>query len=140
MDYHKNAPWTAVSRGRLARMVIDDGLRVSTAALQFSVSAKTAAKWVGRYRQSGAAGMADRSSRPHHSPRQTASPLLERVVVLRWGYRPGYRNVEKLLDYIGTESILPQSGVLKRDRSAAPSAPPGSPLRRSNSIHSPGWK
>ena len=45
MDYHKNAPWTAVSRGRLARMVIDDGLRVSTAALQFSVSAKTAAKW-----------------------------------------------------------------------------------------------
>ena len=28
MDYHKNAPWTAVSRERLARMVIDDGLRV----------------------------------------------------------------------------------------------------------------
>ena len=27
MDYHKNAPWTAMSRGRLARMVIDDGLR-----------------------------------------------------------------------------------------------------------------
>ncbi len=51
MDYHKNAPWTAMSRGRLARMVIDDGLRVSAAALRFSVSAKTAAKWVGRYRQ-----------------------------------------------------------------------------------------
>ena len=27
MDYHKNAPWTAVSRERLASMVIDDGLR-----------------------------------------------------------------------------------------------------------------
>jgi len=47
MDYHKNAPWTAVSRERLARMVIDDGLRVSAAASRFSVSAKTAAKWVG---------------------------------------------------------------------------------------------
>ena len=81
MDYHKNAPWTAPSRERLARMVIDDGLRVSAAALRFSVSVKTAAKWVGRYRQSGAAGMADRSSRPHPSPRQTSSPLLERVVL-----------------------------------------------------------
>ena len=90
MDYHKNAPWTAVSRERLARMVIDGGLRVSVAALQFSVSAKTAAKWVGRYRQFGVAGLADRSSRPHHSPRQTASSLLERVVVLRRGHMPGY--------------------------------------------------
>ena len=28
MDYHKNAPWTAVSRERLARMVIEDGVRL----------------------------------------------------------------------------------------------------------------
>jgi transposase InsO family protein len=90
MDYHKNAPWTAVSRERLARMVIDDGLRVSAAASRFSVSAKTAAKWVGRYRQFGVAGLADRSSRPHHSPRQIAFPLLEEVVVLRRGHMPGY--------------------------------------------------
>ena len=53
MDYHKNAPWTAVSRERLARMVIHDGVRLNAAASRFSVSAKTAAKWVGRYRQSG---------------------------------------------------------------------------------------
>src|ERR1039458_4520211 len=90
MDYHKNAPWTAVSRERLAGMVIDDGLRVSAAASRFSVSAKTAAKWVGRYRQFGVAGLADRSSRPHHSPRQIAFPLLEEVVVLRRGHMPGY--------------------------------------------------
>lgn len=90
MDYHKNAPWTAVSRERLARMVIYDGVRVSTAALRFSVSAKTAAKWVGRYRQFGAAGLADRSSRPHRSPRQTSASLLEKVLVLRRGHMPGY--------------------------------------------------
>ena len=75
MDYHKNAPWTARSRERLARMVICEGVGVSAAAARFSVSAKTAAKWVGRYRQLGAAGLADRSSRPHHSPRQTAFSL-----------------------------------------------------------------
>src|SRR5580704_3362888 len=90
MDYHKNAPWTARSRGRLARMVIDDGWRVSAAALRFSVSTKTAAKWVARYRQLGTAGMADRSSRPHCSPRQIASPLLERVVAFRREHLPGY--------------------------------------------------
>jgi transposase InsO family protein len=90
MDYHKNAPWTAVSRERLARMVIHDGLTVRAAALRFSVSSKTAAKWLGRYRQFGAAGLADRSSRPHHSPRQTDSLLLEEVLVLRRGHMPGY--------------------------------------------------
>ena len=50
MDYHKNAPWTAISRERLARMVIHDGVTLQSAAARFSVSAKTAAKWVGRYR------------------------------------------------------------------------------------------
>jgi transposase InsO family protein len=90
MDYHKNAPWTAISRERLARMVINEGLRVSAAAARFSVSAKTAAKWVGRYRQFGAAGLADRSSRPHLSPRRTSSLLVEKVFALRRGHMPGY--------------------------------------------------
>jgi transposase InsO family protein len=90
MDYHKNAPWTAVSRGRLARLVIEDGVRLVSAAARFSVSSKTAAKWVARYRQLGDAGLADRSSRPHVSPRQTSSLLVEKVLALRRGHMPGY--------------------------------------------------
>jgi transposase InsO family protein len=90
MDYHKNAPWTAVSRERLAHMVINDGLTLQSVAVRFCVSAKTAAKWVGRYRQFGTAGLADRSSRPHRSPRQTDFLLVEKVVVLRRGHIPGY--------------------------------------------------
>jgi len=90
MDYHKNAPWTAVSRGRLARLVIEDGVRVVSAAARFSVSSKTAAKWVARYRQLGDAGLVDRSSRPHLSPRQTSSLLVEKVLALRRGHMPGY--------------------------------------------------
>jgi hypothetical protein len=35
MDYHKNAPWTAISRERLARVVISDGMSLSSAALHF---------------------------------------------------------------------------------------------------------
>ena len=64
------------------RMVISEGVPLSSAAARFSVSAKTAAKWVGRYQQFGA-GMADRSSRPHHSPQQTSSLLVEKVLALR---------------------------------------------------------
>ena len=90
MDYHKNAPWTAVSRERLARLVIEGGVRLGLAASRFSVSTKTAAKWVARYRQLGAAGLTDRSSRPRRSPRQTSSLLVEKVLALRRGHMPGY--------------------------------------------------
>jgi transposase InsO family protein len=90
MDYHKNAPWTAVSRGRLARLVVEDGVRLVSAAARFSVSSKTAAKWVARYRQLGDAGLVDCSSRPHLSPRQTSSLLVEKVLALRRGHMPGY--------------------------------------------------
>ncbi len=90
MDYHKNAPWTAVSREGLARLVISDGATLQSAAAKFSVSAKTAAKWVRRYRQFGAAGLADRSSRSHHSPRQTSSFLVEKVVAFRRLRRNGW--------------------------------------------------
>jgi transposase InsO family protein len=90
MDYHKNAPWTAISRERLARMVVEQGMSTAAAARLFHVTPKTAAKWVGRYRQFGAAGLADRSSRPRHSPHQTSSLLVEKVLALRRGHMPGY--------------------------------------------------
>ena len=92
MDYHKNAPWTAVSRERLARMVIEDGVRLQAAAGRFSISPKTAAKWVARFRQFGAAGLADRSSRPLCSPRQTSSLLVERYLHFVAGTCPATRS------------------------------------------------
>ena len=71
-------------------MVIEDGVRLGSAAAPVSVSLKTAAKRVARYQQLGAAGLADRSSRPHRSPRQTCSLLVEEVVAFRRGHMPGY--------------------------------------------------
>nr|WP_245695331.1 leucine zipper domain-containing protein [Streptomyces antibioticus] len=41
------------------------------AAERFQVSHSTAKRWADRYRLQGWAGMYDRSSRPHHSPRKT---------------------------------------------------------------------
>ncbi|MFC5865127.1 IS481 family transposase, partial [Acidicapsa dinghuensis] len=52
---------------------------------------KTAAKWVMRFQVAGLDGLADRSSRPHRSPRRLAGSLVDRVVELRRGHMPGYR-------------------------------------------------
>ena len=89
---HRNAPLTETGRLRLARCVVDDGWPLRRAAERFQVSPATAARWAGRYRQLGAAGMADRSSRPHASPRRTPARTERRIVRLRvsggWA-RPG---------------------------------------------------
>jgi transposase len=49
MDCHQNARLTMRSRERLAGKVLLEGSTLKQAAACFSVSAKTAAKWVRRY-------------------------------------------------------------------------------------------
>jgi len=73
MDIHKNARLSFRSRESLSRFVMEQGATRKAAAAAFRVSAKTVAKWVERYRQFGAAGLGDRSSRPRLCPRQTSS-------------------------------------------------------------------
>ena len=48
MDYHKNARLTVSLREELAKRVVFQGVTLKLAAASFNVSAKTAAKWVGR--------------------------------------------------------------------------------------------
>src|ERR1035441_4915380 len=91
MDYHKNARLTVSLREELAKRVLLQRVTLKLAAASFNVSAKTAAKWVERYRDHGAEGLRDRSSRPRSSPRRTPSLLLERVLALR---RLRYRSEE----------------------------------------------
>ncbi|WP_143659771.1 leucine zipper domain-containing protein, partial [Streptomyces pharetrae] len=86
---HRNAPLTPTGRLRLARCVVDDGWPLRRAAERFQVSHTTAARWANRYRQLGEAGMHDRSSRPHHSPRQTPAAVEQQVVRLRREHRIG---------------------------------------------------
>nr|WP_243983309.1 leucine zipper domain-containing protein [Streptomyces sp. NEAU-YJ-81] len=68
---------------RLARCVIEDGWPLRRAAERFQVSHTTAARWAHRCRHHGAAGLSDRSSRPHHSPRRTPAPVEEQVLRMR---------------------------------------------------------
>ncbi len=68
---HANAALTPRARLKMARLIIDQGWTQSTAATMFMCSPRTAGKWAQRYRDEGAAGMADRSSRPLRSPSKT---------------------------------------------------------------------
>jgi transposase InsO family protein len=92
---HRNAPLSETGRLRLARCVVEDGWPLRRAAERFQVSVTTASRWAGRYRELGAAGMADRSSRPRHSPNRTRRRTEKRILGLRvqrrWGpARIGY--------------------------------------------------
>jgi transposase InsO family protein len=90
MDIHKNARLTPRSREALVELVTG-GLCFHRAAMLFRVTPKTAAKWVRRYRSEGAAGLRDRSSRPHHSPRATSSSQVALVIEFRRQHRPAYQ-------------------------------------------------
>lgn len=86
---HANAALTPRARLRLAQLVVDRGWTCSAAAKMFMVSPRTAAKWAGRYRAEGSAGMVDRSSRPRTSPAKTSPAMVRRIVRLRWRKRLG---------------------------------------------------
>ena len=89
MDIHKNARLTPRSRVALVETVIG-GMAFSRAATSFHVTPKTAAKWVRRFKNEGTAGLRDRSSRPHRSPKATSSSQKDLVVELRRQHRPAY--------------------------------------------------
>lgn len=86
---HANAALTPRARLRLAQLVVDRSWTYAAAGKMFMVSPRTAKKWADRYQAEGAAGMADRSSRPHSSPTKTCPGLVRRIVRLRWRHRLG---------------------------------------------------
>lgn len=89
-------PWQEVSTMSLRRELVvlaeQEGANVRELCRRFGVSAKTAYKWIGRYRAEGRAGLVDRPRRPHISPGRTARGLEQAVLALRdknpcWGAR-----------------------------------------------------
>ena len=86
---HANAALTPRARVRLAELVLARGWTYAAAAKMFMVSPRTAKKWADRYRAEGAAGMIDRSSRPHTSPTRTGPALVRQIVHMRWRQRLG---------------------------------------------------
>jgi len=62
---------------------VNAGLSVAEAAERHGVVRSCAYKWVGRYREWGEAGLAERSRRPEYSPEQTPQTIVEELLKLK---------------------------------------------------------
>lgn len=86
---HRTARLNVFGRRLLVTRIEFDGWPAAKAAEAQGVSRTTAHKWIRRYRAEGWAGLEDRSSRPHRSPRLTepaaVQAILKARVERRWG-------------------------------------------------------
>ncbi|EMD27237.1 IS481 family transposase [Amycolatopsis azurea DSM 43854] len=100
----------------------------------FMVATRTARKWAQRYRTDGAAGMTDRSSRPHSSPTRTPEHLMRAIVRLRWRHRLGPVQIAGRLGLPAStvHAVLVRCGINRLSRIDRVT---GEPLRRYEHDH-----
>lgn len=107
---HANARLTFHGRCLLVERVAGEQRPVAHVAAELGVSRQCAHRWVRRFREEGFAGLVDRSSRPHHCPRQTPAATEDAVITLRGRERRGQ-------DWIAAELGVPArtvSSILRR--------------------------
>ncbi len=76
----------------------------------YEISRPTGYVWLQRYRELGVAGIAERSRKPHQSPRRTGSEVEQRVIELRKRYPDwGARKLQVLLADAGLQ--LPRNTI-----------------------------
>ncbi len=83
MKLHGNAALSFRQRERMVRRVVEDCWSVREAALAVEVSARTAGKWVARYRAEGTAGLLDRSSAPLFVANRSDESTIQAIAALR---------------------------------------------------------
>ena len=83
MDIHQNARLTTHGRAELVRRVLLEGQAPRLVAAALGVTGKTVNKWVKRFQAEGAAGLIDRSSRPHRLRQPTPDTTVEQIAALR---------------------------------------------------------
>jgi transposase InsO family protein len=93
----------------MVRRVLEEGIALTEAAEAAGVSAKTAGKWVRRYRAEGEAGLLDRSSAPKRVHNATSAERMEAIAALRRLRMTGPEIAETL--EMATSTV---SAVLKR--------------------------
>ena len=121
---------------------------------QFGISRRTGYKWLGRFEAEGRRGLADRSRRPHTSPRATDPAIVERLCAARRQH-PTW-SARKLIAVLRRHdpaglwparstgcAVLKAHGLVRarrrRDRARAP-AVPLAPITRPNEVWTTDFK
>jgi transposase InsO family protein len=125
MKLHGNARTCPNSRRLLVEWVLEQGWSVTAAAEAAGVTERTVVyRWLRRWREEGAAGLLDRSSRPLRWPRRLAQAKVEAIRVLRKLRMTAAQIAEILGLALSTVSLwLKRVGLGKRSRLAPPEPP-----------------
>jgi transposase InsO family protein len=83
VNLHKNARLSFIRRTELAQRALAPAANHAALGREFGVSRHTVRKWARRFAAEGLAGLQDRSSRPHHCPRQLAARVRRQIDRLR---------------------------------------------------------
>jgi transposase InsO family protein len=121
---HKLARLTPMGRLRMVRRLAA-GERLGDVAAALDLSTTTVRRWWRRYQQDGVAGLADRSSRPHRSPRALARARRRQIARRRqWGWSSLRIARDLCLPLPTVVHVQRRLGLARRPRPAAP------PVRR----------
>ncbi len=110
-------PWPEASvmelREEFVRLALALGANVSELCRRFGIERSTGHKWVERYKAEGAAGLADRSRRPHGSPSKTDAATEAEVLRIRAANNNawGGRKIAWTLAHTGWPTVSAQSTI-----------------------------
>ncbi|MBA2633246.1 MAG: transposase [Chloroflexi bacterium] len=122
---HPNARLSVFGRQLLVSRVAQSW-SAAEAARQLGVSRATAYKWLRRYRAEGQAGLLDRRSRPHHSPRRLADDQVAAILRVRTRRRYGPHRLAPLTGHPASTiyAVLRRAGLHRlRDADRLTAAP-----------------
>jgi transposase InsO family protein len=122
MDIHENARTTPHSRMLMIER-LEAGWTVAAVASAHGVDGRTVRKWRDRFRDRGAVGLADRSSRPHCSPSRLDRAAEAEIEALRRMRLSGPAIARRLARPVSTVGKVLRRRGLGRLRALDPRAP-----------------
>jgi transposase len=126
MDMHQNDRLTPRGRAELVRRVLLEGQAPQAVARALGVNVKTVSKWGERFRAEGAAGLVDRSSRPHRLRQPTPEATVEQIAALRRQRWTG----DQIAQEVGVSPATVSRVLRRRGLSRLKDLAPAAPIRR----------
>jgi transposase InsO family protein len=123
MDIHNNARLTPRGRAELVRRVLVESQSTKMVASDLGVDRKTVHKWCARFQTEGAAGLLDRSSRPHRLRQPTPDSVVGQIAALRRQHWTGEQIARQVDVSPATVSRVVRRLGLSRLKDLVPAAP-----------------